>query len=184
MSSAKSVSKPIEGVVGSFEHLDSLVEAIAAVRKSGFEFEVYSPTPRHEIEHAIGARKSPVRYITFTGAMTGLGIAFVLTIGSSLIWNMITGGKPVVSIVPFLVPAFELTILFGGIATLLAILHFSRLPAKSSVGFHPSFTDDRFGICVQVDGERAEEVTSLLEAQHAERCWTVPDGSPEQELAQ
>lgn len=178
MSSANSTS----GVVGAFAHLDSLVAAIAEVRKAGFEFQVFSPTPRHEIEHAIGGRKSPVRYITFSGALTGLTIAFVLTIGSSLIWNMIAGGKPVVSIVPYLVPAFELTILLGGIATLLAILHFARVPAKPSPGYHPSFSDDRFGIYVQVDAKRAAEVTALLEAQHAERCWNVPGGAPDQEL--
>lgn len=135
---------PIVGVVGSFEHMDSLIEAIGAVKEAGHEFEVFSPTPRHEIEHAIGARKSPVRYITFTGALTGLALAFVMTIGTSLIWSMITGGKPIISLVPFLVPAFELTILLGGIATLLAILHFARVPSRLSPGFHPSFSDDRF----------------------------------------
>ncbi len=162
------------GVVGSFAHLDSLLAAIAAVRREGWELEVFSPTPRHEIAHALAGRKSPVRYITFTGAVTGLAIAFLLTIGSSLIWNLIVGGKPVVSIVPFMVPAFELTILLGGLATLLAILHFGRVPSRRSAGYDPAFSDDRFGLFARVPAEQFAAARALLEDYRAERCWTVP----------
>lgn len=167
-------STKVTGVVGSFAHLDSLLEAIAAVREAGWELEVFSPAPRHEIAHALAGRKSPVRYVTFSGAITGLTVAFLMTIGSSLIWNMIVGGKRIVSLVPFMVPVFELTILFGGIATLLAILHFGRLPSRRSAGYHPSFSDDRFGLFALAPSDKLDEVRGLLEANHAERCWTVP----------
>jgi molybdopterin-containing oxidoreductase family membrane subunit len=174
-------ARDVTGVVGSFVHMDSLIEAIEAVKAAGHEFEVFSPTPRHEIEHAIGARKSPVRYVTFLGALSGLTIAFLLTILSSLVWNLIVGGKPVVSIIPFLVPAFELTILFGGIATLVAILHFGRVPSRASVGYHPTFSDDRFGLFLQLPSERFDEGRSLLEAHHAERCWNVESAQGEED---
>jgi hypothetical protein len=174
------LSKARTGVVGSFEHLDSLVEAIQAVKAAGYlDFEVFSPAPRHEIEHALGQRKSPVRYVTFFGALTGMAVAFGLTILTSLIWNMVVGGKAIVSIPPFLVPVFELTILFGGIATLLAILHFARIPSHRSPGYHPSFSDDRFGLFVNLEPEQIETVRIILERNHAERCWQVPpEGGP------
>jgi molybdopterin-containing oxidoreductase family membrane subunit len=174
-------SGKVTGVVGSFAHLDSLLEAIAAVRQAGWELEVFSPTPRHEIAHALAGRKSPVRYVTFSGALTGLTVAFLMTIGSSLIWNMIVGGKRVVSVVPFMVPAFELTILLGGIATLLAILHFSRVPSRHSAGYHPSFSDDRFGLFALVPADKFDQAQGLLKENHAERCWTVPGADGEGE---
>ena len=49
-------------------------------------------------------------------ALTGTATGFSLTIWTSLKWELITGGKPVVSIPPFVIIAFELTILLGGLA--------------------------------------------------------------------
>lgn len=160
------------GVVGCFEHLDRLIAAIGAARKAGFrELRVYSPTPRHEIAHALPAPRSPVRLLTFQGALVGLGTAFALTIGSSLVWKLITGGKPVVSIVPFLVPAFELTILFGGLATLFGVLFFGGLPGRRTAAHDPRFSDDRFGLFVQT--ERRKAIEALLREHGAERVWAV-----------
>ena len=173
------------GVVGSFEHMDSLIEAIAKVREAGYhDLEVYSPVPRHEIEAALARPKSPVKFITFIGAVSGLVTAFALTILSSLIWNMIVGGKPIISIVPFLVPAFELTILFGGIATLLAIFHFSRVPSRRAKAHHPRFSDDRFGLFVRAQVGCEAKLARMLAEAHAEESWPVGRDEPGQEPAE
>ena len=67
------------GVVGSFEHMDSRIEAIAKLREEGYhDLEVYSPVPRHEIEAALARPKSPVKFITFGAAMAGLATAWRL----------------------------------------------------------------------------------------------------------
>ena len=50
------------GVIGAFRELDATVDAIAALKKEKLgEVTVYSPTPRHELEHAIDAGPSVVR---------------------------------------------------------------------------------------------------------------------------
>jgi hypothetical protein len=162
------------GVAAAFEHLDSLLAAIGALRARGFQdLEAFSPVPCHALEHALPERRSPVRYATFSGALAGMAVAFLLTILTALLWDLITGGKPVVSLPPFLVPVFELTVLGGGLATLLAVLHFSRLPARKSAGFDPRFTDDRFGLFVETPASRAGEARAILEEHHAERSWSV-----------
>jgi hypothetical protein len=164
------------GVVASFEHLDSLLAAIRAVRAAGHtDLTVFSPVPCEEVDKLLMKPKSPVRYITFLGAVGGFLGAFVLTILSSLIWSLIVGGKPIISIPPFLVPVFELTILLGGLATLAAVLYFGRLPARRSEGFRGEFTDDRFGLFVEVPREPAESVRALLKEHHAERTWLEPE---------
>jgi molybdopterin-containing oxidoreductase family membrane subunit len=168
------------GVVGSFEHLDSLLDALRAVKQAGYEnLEVFSPTPRHEIDHAVGRKKSPVRYLTYAGALFGMGLAFALTILSSLVWNMIVGGKAIISLVPFMVPVFELTILFGGIATLLAILYFSNLPSRRSPGYQSRFSDDRFGLYVTATVGQCGELRQLFCDHHAETCTVLVASSGE-----
>ena len=67
-------------------------------------------------------------------------------------WGLIVGrqaarGAPVIP--PFVVIAFELTILFGGIATLIGMVTLGRLPRfRPIAAYDPRFTNDRFGVAV------------------------------------
>jgi molybdopterin-containing oxidoreductase family membrane subunit len=110
-----------------------------------------------------------VRFFTLVGALTGTATGFFLTIWTSLKWELVTGGKAPVSIPPFVIIGFELTILFGGLATLLALLVFGRLPKlRPSPSYDPRFTLDRFGVSVGCPSERAQAVSALLSAAGAE----------------
>ena len=159
-------------VVGIFAHVDSAVQAIRDLRAQGFrDFTVYSPLPVEEIEEEVERPRplSRVRLFTLIGGLTGTASGFALTIWSALKWNLVTGGKPIVSIPPFIVIAFELTILLGGLATLLALLVLGRIPRyRPSPGYDPRFTVDRFGIAVASPPDRAEAVGQLLRAAGAE----------------
>jgi molybdopterin-containing oxidoreductase family membrane subunit len=107
---------------------------------------VYTPVPVEEIEEEIEHIRplSKVRFFTLIGALTGTTTGFFLTIWTSLKWDLITGGKAPVSIPPFIIIGFELTILFGGLATLLALLVLGRLPRlRPSPTYDPRFTLDR-----------------------------------------
>jgi len=77
--------------------------------------------------------------------LTGTSTGFFLTIWSSLIWSLVTGGKDPVSFPPFVIIAFELTILFGGLATVIAVLVLGRLPKLTpSLTYDPRFTPRPF----------------------------------------
>jgi len=145
-----------QSVVGVFAHVDATVRAIEALRQKGLsDFTVYTPIPVEEIEEAVerGRPLSRVRLFTLIGGLTGTATGFFLTIWSSLQWNLVVGGKPIVSIPPFVVIAFELTILFGGLSTLLALLVLGRLPKlKPSSTYDPRFSVDRFGVAVHCTG--------------------------------
>jgi len=84
-------------------------------------------------------------------------------------WGLITGGKPVASIPPFVIIAFELTILFGGVATVIGMVLLGRLPRiKASPTFDPRFTNDRFGVAVHCASGRGGSVRQILSAAGAE----------------
>jgi len=163
---------PARGVLGIFAHVDTTVKAIRDLRAQGFQdFTVYSPIPVEEIEAVVEENRpvSPVRLFTLIGGLTGMITGFGLTIWSALKWGLVTGGKPVVSIPPFVIIAFELTILLGGLSTLLALLVLGKLPAlRRSPMYDPRFTLDRFGIAVTCDAERAPAASRCLSQAGAE----------------
>jgi ActD protein len=161
-----------ETVVGVFAHVDTTVHALEELRAKGYhDLEVYTPVPVHEIEDVIERDRpvSPVRLFTLVGALTGTASGFIITIWSALKWGLITGGKPVVSIPPFVVIAFELTILFGGLASAIGAIVLGRLPRfRFSAAYDPRFTNDRFGVAVHCARERGASVREILTKTGAE----------------
>jgi molybdopterin-containing oxidoreductase family membrane subunit len=167
------------GLVGSFRHVDSLLEAIEQAREAGYrELQALSPVPHHAIDEALEKPKSPVRLFTLVGCLLGAATGLTLTIATSLSYPLITGGKPIVSIPPFLVIVFELTILFGGLLTLGGMLLMARLP-KVAIGpaYDPRFSEDRFGLWVRCDSRDTDKVTSLLKSAGAEEIVRAEQGN-------
>jgi molybdopterin-containing oxidoreductase family membrane subunit len=128
--------------------------------------------PLDEFEEALtghGLPQSPVRLFTLVGALTGTAAGFALTIWTALKWNLITGGKPVVSIPPFVVIAFEMTILLGGLCTLLGLFVTARLPGlKVAPQYDPRFSADRFGVEVACQPGERQAVQEVLRSAGAE----------------
>jgi hypothetical protein len=162
-----------ETVLGVFAHVDTTVRALEDLKAKGYhDLTVYTPVPIHEIEDVLERDRpvSRVRLFTLIGGLSGTASGFFLTIWSSLQWGLITGGKPVASIPPYVVIAFELTILFGGVATLLGLIVLARLPRlRPSPTFDPRFTNDRFGVAVHCAPERGASVRQILTAAGAEQ---------------
>ena len=92
-----------QGILASYEYLDSTVDAIENLKKAGFdEIKAYAPYPEHHIEHALGYGQSPVRVWTLVGALTGTSTAFAFTSWTSVEWPLVVGGKPIISIPAFI----------------------------------------------------------------------------------
>src|SRR5262249_56443690 len=55
----------------------------------------YTPLPVHEIEEVLERDRpvSRVRLFTLIGGLVGIASAFILTIWSSMVWGLVTGGK-------------------------------------------------------------------------------------------
>jgi len=161
-----------ETVLGVFAHVDTTVHALEGLKAKGYhDLTVYTPVPVHEIEEVLERDRpvSRVRLFTLIGGLTGTVSGFFLTIWSAMKWGLVTGGKPIASIPPFVVIAFELTILFGGIATVLGMVILGRLPRlRPSPTFDPRFTNDRFGVAVHCASERGASVREILRSAGAE----------------
>lgn len=164
------------GCLGIFAELDAATAAIEALRKSGHkEIVVYSPMPRHELEHALEPPESPVRLFTLVGALTGAAAGFALAIGASLDWPLVTGGKPIISIPAFVVIGFELAVLFGALSTVVGLFMNARLPHMARYAIYdPSFSAGRFGVYVPTPEGKEAEVKSVFEKSGAEEIREKP----------
>lgn len=150
------------GVMGVFGHPSTAKKGIKRLRELGFaKIAVLSPCASHEIEQAVGAGVSKVRWFTLTGAVIGGALGFGLAIYTSIVWSQIVGGKPIISIPPFVIIAFEMTVLFGGLASFLGVLFFARLPRlRLEIAQDERFTGDKIGLfvaCAAEDFSKAQE---------------------------
>jgi molybdopterin-containing oxidoreductase family membrane subunit len=161
MPSLRSRRRP--GVLASFIHIDAAVEAIRALRATGHrDLVVYSAAPNHEIEEALDQGVSPVRLFTLIGGLTGCAAGFGMTIWMSLDWPLIVGGKTIASVPPYVVIAFELTILLGALSTVGALVLFSVLQGKRGIAYDPRYSDDEIGIFVPGGADSQGAVEQLL----------------------
>lgn len=154
------------GVIAHYESLKATARAIESLRGAGFhDLEVYSPIPSWELEEAMGLHGSPVRRWALIGGITGCLTGLLLTSLTSLAYPLITQGKPIVSIQPFIVIMFELTILLTGIFALLGMLVHGRLPSlRLSPHYRKAFSEDRYGVYVAAEPHRRAEAEEALRA--------------------
>lgn len=153
------------GILASFVHVDAAVEAIRALRAKGYrDLVVYTPSPNHEIEEALEHKVSPVRFVTLLGGLTGCAAGFGMTIWMSYDWPLIVGGKTIASIPPYVVIAFELTILLGALSTVAAVGLFAVLMGKRGTAYDPRFSDDQIGIFVRTAADQVGPIEQLLRA--------------------
>lgn len=147
-----------------YAQLDALVRGISALREEGDrEFQVFSPVPHHDIQHAIGGKPSPVRVYTLAGGLLGLAIGWGITIIPLGNFGLHVGGKPLLSIPPFAVVAYIATILFGALATLVGMIIHTRLPqVHLAAGYDGRLSSDHFGIQVRCAPENMEGMVRLL----------------------
>ncbi len=148
---------PVEpGVLGSFAEPSAAARAVRALKAAGFaDVRTAMPAPFPEVVAAIGKPRSPIDFVTFPGALVGLLCGIGLTVGTSVAWPLVTGGKPIVSVPPFVIVIFEVTVLIGSLANLAAVSAGSWHGGRARVfPAHQKFNADRIGVYA-VGGEAA-----------------------------
>lgn len=150
-------------VVGSFPDEGMCIGGIEALKSANVKpTRVFAPIPSEHIGHAMGYKPSRVRAFVLAGGIIGALTGFAITIGTSLEWGINAGGKPIISLPPYIVIAFECMILAGGISGVLGFLFSSRVPvAEPEAGYSEHFSADRFGVlvrCAESDRERIEGI--------------------------
>jgi hypothetical protein len=145
----------IYGLVAEFETPTDLVKACKAAYAEGYrEMDAYSPFPIEEASEAIGFHQSAVPLIVLVGGilggLSGFGLQYWINV---IAYPLNIGGKPFNSWPAFIVPSFEMTILFAGLSGVFGMFALNGLPRP----YHPLFhvdqfskvTRNRFFLCVE-----------------------------------
>jgi hypothetical protein len=135
---------------------------------------VFSPFRLAAVDRLLYGRASPVRFWTLGGALLGMASGFALAILTALVNRLIVGGKPPVSIVPYCVIGFELTILGGTLFNLVGVTWHGRLYRWTLPrAYDRRFSRDKFGLFVICEPDVHDEVTAQLREANPEETRVI-----------
>lgn len=150
---------------GVFADEDDTLEATKACREAGFEFyDVYTPYAVHGLDRAMGLPFSKVTWVTFCFGALGTTIALSgMSYAAWWDWPLNVGGKEALPFPAFIPITFELTVLIGGVCTMLGMFAMCLLfPGKKAKLLHKGQTDDKFVIALKktetFDEKKAREI--------------------------
>lgn len=135
-----------------YDTKEEFVEKLEQIVKDGTPKErinTFTPYHVHEAEELLDHSQSPVRFFTGIGAVTGCLAGFAFVIYTVLSWPLITGGKELISIPAFIVIAYELTILFGGLTAFAGFVFLARLPVFKNIFSEEITFSRKFEITVE-----------------------------------
>lgn len=141
------MDKKIYGLLAEFDTPTELVDAARQVRDAGYKkTDAFSPFPLHEIDEALGIRRSILPFLVFGGGVIGLlsGIGLQWFVH---VWDypLNVGGRPFFSLPAFIPPAYELTILLAAFTAVFGMLFLNGLPMP----YHPVFNVERFALATR-----------------------------------
>jgi len=169
---------PNKYLVATFANPDNLLQAVRGVRAQSFPiYDVYAPFPIHNLDEAMGIRRTRLPWVTLIAGALGLSFAISFQFYTNVLdWPLNVGGKPDNSTLAFLPICFELTVLIGGLTTVAALLFRARLfPGKKEHLPARGITNDKFALVLRQRGENfdAARACSLMESSGAEDIWEV-----------
>jgi ActD protein len=138
------------GLLAMFSDPARAAHAVRELRSRGaHDLRVSMPAAFPEILEALGRPPSRLGRVTLSAAATGTLAGFALCIGTALAWPLVTGGKAIVSMPPFVIVAFELSVLVGAVVNLAALTVFAwRGRRQRAIPVEIPFSVDRIGIFV------------------------------------
>jgi hypothetical protein len=150
-------------ILGVFARPSDAAAAVREVRERGFrDVEAYSPVPVEELLAALPG-KPRVRWFTLLCGLSGFAGGMALAVLTSLIYNLVVGGKPPAAFVPYLIISFESTILLGGLGTLVGLLLGARLPRRRPPQpWDGRLSEDHYGVAVECNPEALELLSRIF----------------------
>jgi molybdopterin-containing oxidoreductase family membrane subunit len=161
---------PERYLMGLFKDEDQVVATVNELKASTYTFHrVNSPFPSHKIMDALNLKKSMVGWFTLVGGMIGLVGGFALAIFTSVQWNLIVSGKPIVAIIPFVIVGFEATILCAVFGNILGLLTQMQLPSNKLMKYYdPRCSGEYFGVLASCDANQQNDLNNFFRQQGAE----------------
>ena len=172
----------IYGVMAEFDSAQALVDAARRTVAAGFtKVEGYSPVPIEELNEILHMKRSILPKLVLAGGLTGMLTGFALQYWASAIeYPMNVGGRPFASWPAFVIPSYELTILFASLTAAGGMIALNGLPQP----YHPVFnaprfslaSSDKFFLVIEAADPKfvPGETAAFLESVRAKGVYEVP----------
>ncbi|MBI4301015.1 MAG: DUF3341 domain-containing protein [Chloroflexi bacterium] len=144
---------------------ETAARGVEALEKAGFasqDYEILTSTPYPEGAFGEKPVKHKLFVFPFVGAAAGLSVAVLLTAATQLDFPLVTGGKPILSLPPMFIIAYEATLLGAIIFTVLGIIFESRLPRWSLGLYDRRITQGYIGLLVSCLEDRRPQAEQAL----------------------
>ena len=130
------------GLLAEFDSATAIVDAARRTRQAGFtKIDAFTPFPIHELDAALKLPRTKLPWIVLGGGITGMATGFALQYWASVIaYPLNIGGRPLASWPAFIVPSYELTILFSALTAVIGMIALNGLPMP----YHPVFNVPQF----------------------------------------
>ncbi len=171
------------GIMAEFATAEAVTAMARRLYLNGFRrMDAYTPFPVEGLDETLHPRRRPwIPILILFGALVGACYSYFLQYWAAVLdYPINVGGRPYNSWPAFVVPSFEVTVLFGVTTALFALLLFCRLPRL----YHPVFnapdfdraSQDRFFLCVEASDPRfdTERLREVFERHEAVRVSLVP----------
>ena len=144
MAQTPETTSVLHGVMAEYDSGQALVDAARTTMAQGFtRVEAYSPVPIEDLNTIIHKSRTVLPKLVLAGGLTGMATGFGLQYWASAIeYPMNVGGRPLASWTTFIVPSYELTILFASLTAAIGMIMLCGLPQP----YHPVFNVGRFSM--------------------------------------
>jgi hypothetical protein len=144
MTTTNAPTNTLHGVMAEFDTAQEILDAARKTMAQGFtKVEAYSPVPIEELNTVIHQKRTKLSQLVLAGGLTGMATGFILQYWASVIeYPMNIGGRPQASWITFIVPSYELTILFSALTAAIGMIVLNGLPQP----YHPVFNVERFSM--------------------------------------
>jgi hypothetical protein len=157
-------------VLAVFPYVDQFLACLKTLKEKKYVIaDAFSPVRLPEMQDIVARGPSRVRAFTLIGGIVG-GCSLVgLAVYAHLSFKLIVWGKPVLAWTPWVLVAFEGTILFASLFAFFSWVFKAGLPQPgTNPGYSRDFSGRKFGIVVRAAAEGAQELVKLLEEHGAE----------------
>ena len=158
-----------------FKEDEAAANATESLEQAGYtnqQFDVLTGSPYPEGSFGERVAKHRLYVFPLMGAVFGFSLAMVVTVAVQAAYPIVTGGKPILSLPPMVIIAYEWTLLFAIIFTILGIFFESRIPNLNAGLYDPRITEGYVGITVECATERVNAVDQLFRQAGAEDVLT------------
>ncbi len=163
--------------LGLFHEPQSALAAAGTLKGAGFATpELMSPIPIEGVEEVLGEKKSVIKRFSLFGGLFGGLFGFALAAGTAVLYVHPVGGRPIITIPPYLIITYEMLILFGILFTVLGFFVSARLPAFRDRVYVPETAVDKFAVSVVCDNEEhLKRAQAILHEAGAEQVREVAE---------